>query len=203
MLQLMKTHLAGYEPLQNIILMYCLGTETAVIMKPLCFIAEDKRQSESNDQATAWRYYKPEIELTESRNLIRSFLGWVISEEYKGFKIKDPIVRENQFHQVKLYYKTQFNIRQLELKAEETNGTPSGIVIRKYMKSWHKKGLTLMDNESMWAKFSGGVLLKKNKERFTTKEMNKEVCEDLTKAMNELNTMKKLEYRRRLLEMYS
>jgi len=135
-IQSMKTLLAGYEPLQNIILIYCLGTETAVIMKPLCRIAEDKRQSEPNDEATAWRYYKPDIELTESRNLIRSFLGWIISEEHKGFKIKDPIVRENQYRQVKLYYKTQFNVRQLELKAEETNGTPSGIAVKTYMKSW-------------------------------------------------------------------
>ena len=189
MLQSMKIYLAGYEPLQNIILMYCLGTPTATVMKPLCNLAKEKRQQKehSEDEATAWRYYNPEVKSTNTMKKNWSFLGWTITEEIRGFKIQDTDTRRNHADNVERFYKTNLNIKLHELAIKETNGTPTGIIVRKYMTNLFGRGFKLMENETMWARFSCGELLCFKRRPLTIVRVNNsEVLDDLNKAMKEI-----------------
>ena len=95
MLQSMISQLDGLKPLQNKILMYCLGSPSAAIMKPLCAQIKAKRRDE-DDEATAFRYYKAIIKSSKPRKHVRSYLGWVVTEELKLIKNQDLNLREDQ-----------------------------------------------------------------------------------------------------------
>ena len=45
----MINQLDGFNPLQNKILMYCLGSPSASVMKPLCVRVEAKRQEQTDE----------------------------------------------------------------------------------------------------------------------------------------------------------
>lgn len=188
MLQSMKIHLVGNEPLQNIILMYCLGTPTANAMKPICELAKKKRQQKehSEDEATAWRYYKPEVKSNKPTKLVRSYLGWTITEEIKGFKIQDPDLKAQQEVIVKRMSDAYLEDKLDELNTEEKNGTPTAIIVKKYMNIVLRRGVSLMKNETMWAKFSCGEILSYSGLPLTVSEVKPEVLDDLNNALKEL-----------------
>ena len=188
MIQSMKIHLAGNEPLQNMILMYCLGTPTANAMKTICEVAKEKRQQKehSEDEATAWRYYNPEVISKKRRKLVRSYLGWTITEEVKGFKIQDPYLKAQQEEIVKKMSDAYLDSKLDELNTEEQNGTPTAIIVKKYMITVFRRGVSLMKNETMWAKFSCGEILSYSGRPLTVSEVKPEVLDDLNNALKEL-----------------
>lgn len=188
MLQSMKIHLAGNEPLQNIILMYCLGSPTATAMKPICELSEEKRQQkvDSEDEATAWRYYNPEIKPNKKFKRFWTFLGWIVGQEVNGFKIQDPDLKRLRADEIERFYKSKLENKIHELATKEENGTPTGIIIRKYMTNLFGHGFRLMENETMWARFSCGELLSRpTRQPLTVKQVKPEVLNDLNKAMKE------------------
>lgn len=192
MLQSMIKELDGLKPLQIKILMYCLGTPSAEIMKQLCAQIEAKRRDqddEDENKVTAFRYYTPEIKSKPRR--IRSYLGWAVTEEVKLFKLQDPDLRAEQEEVVKRCFDTCFDIKLSDLTEREENGTPTGIIMRKYMKNLFKQGYTKLENETLWAKFSHGELINGyNRTPLTIRQIKPEVLAELTNALNEMNELR-------------
>ena len=192
MLQSMINHLAGLYPLQNKILMYCLGTPSAEIMKPLCLQIEAKRRDqddEDENKMTAFRYYQPEIK--SKPKCIRSFLGWAVTEEAKLFKLRDPDLRAEQEQVVKKCFETCFEFKLEDLTEKEENGTPTGVIMRRYIKDLLKKGYTKLENETLWAKFSHGELINGyNRRPLTIRQIKPDVLAELTNALNEMTALR-------------
>ena len=189
----MINQLSGFYPLQNKILMYCLGTPSAAIMKPLCAQIEAKRRDqddEDENKVTAFRYYKAVIKSSKPRS-IRSYLGWAVTEEVKMFKLQDPDLRAEQEEVVKRCFNTCFDIKLSDLTEREENGTPTGIIMRKYMKNLFKQGYTKLENETLWAKFSSGELINGyNRRPLTINQIKPEVLAELTNALNEMTELR-------------
>jgi len=193
MLQSMIKELDGLKPLQNKILMYCLGTPSAAIMKPLCAQIEAKRRDQDDkdeNKVTAFRYYKAEIKSTKLRT-IRSYLGWAVTEEVKLFKLQDPDLRAEQERIVKRCFDTSFDIKLSDLTEKEENGTPTGVIMRKYIKDLLRKGYTKLENETLWAKFSFGELINGyNRRPLTIRQIKPEVLAELTEALEEMTELR-------------
>jgi hypothetical protein len=192
----MITELNGFNPLQNKILMYCLGSPSAVSMKTLCAQVGAKRRDqddEDENKMTAFRYYKAEIKSSKLRKQVRSYLGWVVTEELKLIKNQDPDLRADQERIVKTISKTYLNIRLCALTDEEENGTPTGVIMRKYIKNLLKKGYILLKNDTLWAKFSLGELISGyTREPLTIRQVKPEVYAELTKALDELSELRSI-----------
>ena len=192
MLQSMINHLAGLYPLQNKILMYCLGTPSAEIMKPLCLQIEAKRRDqddEDENKITAFRYYQSRIK--PKPKCIRSFLGWAVTEEAKLFKLRDPDLRADQEQVVKRCFETCFEFKLEDLTEKEENGTPTGVIMRGYIKDLSRRGYTKLENETLWAKFSHGELINGyNRRPLTIRQIKPDVLAELTNALNEMTTLR-------------
>ena len=193
MLQSMIKELDGLKPLQIKILMYCLGTPSAAAMKLLCAQIEAKRRDEDDkdeNKVTAFRYYTPEIKSSKPRR-IRSYLGWAVTEEVKLFKLQDPDLRAEQEEVVKRCFNTCFDINISDLTEREENGTPTSVIMRKYMKNLFKQGYTKLENETLWAKFSCGELINGyNRRPLTIRQIKPEVLAELTSALNEMTELR-------------
>jgi hypothetical protein len=197
----MIIQLDGFNPLQNKILMYCLDTPTASIMKPLCARVEAKRQEQANEdedenEVTAWRYKESTGNANfygrqNRANSFGSILGLYVIEELQTMKEQDPILKQERIQKQKRLLQTLINIKQLELSQKEKNGTPTGVIMRKRMTNFFDNGYTLLENETMWAKFSFGEICGSNG-RSMVNLLHPEVKADLTKALNEL----KAEYKK-------
>lgn len=198
MLQSMMNQLAGYEPLQNKILMYCLGSPSASLMKPLCARVEAKRQEQANEdenEVTVWRYRESNYrESTRNvdfygrqnrANSYGSILGLYVITELQTIKEQDPILKQERAQKQQILLKTLMTIKQLELRQKEKNGTPTGVIMRKSMTNFFDRGYTLLENETMWAKFSFGEICGRNGKSMVHL-LQPEVRADLTKAFNEL-----------------
>ncbi len=192
MLQSMITQLDGFNPLQNKILMYCLGSPSASVMKPLCVRLEAKRQErEDENEVTAWRYYNKKfktVKLFGIQNRFGSFLGLCVIEELRMIKEQDPILKAEGVQQQKRLLQTLVEIKHLELNYKEENGTPTGIIMREYMTNLFDRGLKLMENETMWARFSCGQLSSIQSKPLL---LQPEVRVELTKAIDEKNAIYK------------
>jgi len=188
----MITQLDGLKPLQNKIFMYCLGSPTAPVMKPLCVQIEAKRQEQTDEdenEVTAWRYYNKKfktVNLQGRYNRFGSLWGLCVIEELRMMKEQDPILKEEWVQQQKRLFKTLVEIKHLELNHKEENGTPTGIIMRKYMTNLFDRGLKLMENETMWARFSYSQL---STMRSKPLLLHPEVRIELTKALNEKNAI--------------
>jgi len=193
MLQSMIKELDGLKPLQIKILMYCLGTPTAAAMKLLCAQIEAKRRDEDDkdeNKVTAFRYYTPEIKSSKPRR-IRSYLGWAVTEEVKMFKLQDPDLRAEQEEIVKRCFNTCFDIKLSDLTEKEENGTPTGVIMRGYIKDLSRKGYTKLENETLWAKFSCGELINGYTRRpLTIRQIKPDVLAELIKALNEMTELR-------------
>jgi hypothetical protein len=118
--------LAGFQPLQNKILMYCLGSPSASIMKPVCVRVEAKKQEklDTEDEATAWRYKESVKNFNaygryKRPNTFGSFLGLCIIEELRMIREQDPILKAEGERQLKRLLQTLIEIKQFELRVEE------------------------------------------------------------------------------------
>jgi len=194
MLQSMIKELNGLKPLQNKILMYCLGTPSAAIMNPLCAQIEAKRRDQDDkdeNKVTAFRYYTPEIKSSKPRKYIRSYLGRAVTEEVKLFKLQDPDLRAEQERIVQMCFEAYLDNRLDILTKKEENGTPTGIIMRKYIRGLFNQGYTMLENETLWAKFSLGELINGyNRRPLTIRQIKPEVLAELTKALEEMTELR-------------
>ena len=190
----MINQLDGFNPLQNKILMYCLGTPSASLMKPLCVQLEAKRQEQEDkdeNEVTAWRYYNKKFKNVNQYgkyNRFGSLWGLCVIEELRMMKEQDPILKAEGVQQQKRLLKTLVEIRNLELNRNEQNGTPTGIIMRKYMTNLFDRGLKLMENETMWARFSFSYNQLSSRQSKPLL-LQPEVRVELTKALNEKNAI--------------
>jgi hypothetical protein len=190
----MSTQLAGYEPLQNKILMYCLGTPTAAVMKPIVSLVEQHKSAEMDLSCeTAWRYYSPKKDGAETalkKARMYSFSTYIVNKEMDIARLEmpgsNPEAKEEAIEEFVLAKKTLLQILYHKSTKKETdNGTPTGIIMRKYMYNLFRKGLKLRGNETMWARFSFGEILSCERQPMTTLQLKPEVLCDLTKAMKQ------------------
>jgi hypothetical protein len=128
-------------------------------------------------------------------NRFGSFLGYCVIEELRMMKEQDPTLRAERIQTQKRLLQTLVEIRHLELNRNEENGTPTGIIMREYMTNLFDIGLKLMENETMWAKFSCGQLscgqLSARRSKSLEELLQPEVRVELTKALNERNAIYK------------
>lgn len=152
MLSLINTHLNGFEPLQIKIFMYCLGSSSACIMKPVVSFVEEKRQENSGDHITAWRFYKP---VKEFHSKIYTFTSYIIRCEIEVARIEDGNSRKKEALENLEYAKQMmFDMKYNKLANKETeNGTPTGIIMRKYINNLFSRGLHLDGNETLYGRF--------------------------------------------------
>ena len=186
MLLLINTHLNGFEPLQIKILMYCLGSPSANVMKPVVSIVEEKRQEnqeKSDDQITAWRFYKPAKEFDSK---IFTFSSYIIRCEIEVIKIEDGNPRKEEALENLGYAKQMmFDMKYNKLTTKDTeNGTPTGIIMRKYVANLVKKGFILEGNQTMWGRFSCGEI--KSMRKNGPLILQKNVRADLEEAMSRI-----------------
>ncbi len=118
--------LAGVQPLQNKILMYCLGSPSASVMKPVCARVEAKRQAklDTEDEATAWRYKESAKNNNaygryKRPNTFGSFLGLCVIEELRIIKEQDPTLKAEGGRQLKRLLQTLIEIKQFELRVNK------------------------------------------------------------------------------------
>ena len=182
MLALMIDKLAGFEPLQRKILLYCFETPTATAIKTVIEERILKKQNkEDQNNATLWRHF--------NTNFNAKF------NEYRGH-INTVVYMELQFAK-KMYIDHSLLLRLERLKKavvkhsyyllsarESVHGTPSCVCIRSYMLNLFIRGIQLRDHETLWAKFSYGEIRDRHRNAMI-KLLCHTVKNDLTNAMKE------------------
>jgi hypothetical protein len=139
MISLINTHLNGFAPLQNKILMYCLGSPSAIAMAPVLAIVEEKKQelnARPLDQITAWRFYKPNKKISTKISMRRhTFTSYVITCELEVAKLTDSKMTNAEDNYI-YASKRMFEKKQFELTCKETEaGTPTAIIMRDYFEA--------------------------------------------------------------------
>ncbi len=129
----MIIQLDGLNALQNKILMYCLGSPCATIMKPVCALVEDKDDSNANE-ATAFRYYNAPHGNKNRYSKCGTSLGLCVIEDLRMIKEKKSILKVLSIQIVDNLYKNHFRIKQIELTKKEENGTPTAVIMRNYIR---------------------------------------------------------------------
>jgi len=185
--------LAGYEPLQRKILLYCFETPTATAIKTVITIFEKrpaflkKRNKEDQHNATLWRYYNETFNavLCECRGHNRNLVAYVELKFVKEIQLNNAtLLKFEQLQKIALSNKYY-----LLSVPESVHGTPSCICIRNYISSLFMRGIQVRDYETLWAKFAYGEI--RNKERNSISHLLcPTVKNDLTIAMKEIKRMK-------------
>ena len=183
MLALMIEKLAGFEPLQRKILLYCFETPTSTAIKPVITVFEERRKSEKDqNNATLWRYYNENFNavLRECREDIRNLVAYVELKFAKEMQLNNAkLLKFEELQKIALSNKYY-----LLSAPESVHGTPSCICIRNYMISLFMRGIQFRDHETLWGKFSYGEI--RNRHR---NNMSHLLCptvkNDLTNAMKE------------------
>jgi hypothetical protein len=117
--------------LQNKILMYCLGSPCATIMKPICALVKD---NSNVHEATAFRYYNAPHGNKNRYKKCGTPLGLCVIEDLRMIKEKNSILKVLSIQIVENLYKNQFLQKHTELTKKEENGTPTGIIMRNYIR---------------------------------------------------------------------
>ena len=125
--------LDGLKPLQIKILMYCLGNLCATIMKPVCALVKDKDNSDANE-ATAFRYYNATHGNKNRYRRCKTALAFCVIEDLRMIKEQKSILKVLGIRTVENLYKNQFLQKYTELNKKEENGTPTGIIMRNYIR---------------------------------------------------------------------
>ena len=129
----MIKELDGLKPLQNKILMYCLDSPCATIMKPVCALVKDKENSDTNE-ATAFRYYKAPFGNKNRYRKCGTPLALCVIEDLRMIKEQKSILKVLGIRTVENLYKNQFLQKHRELTKKEENGTPTGVIMRNYIR---------------------------------------------------------------------
>ncbi len=200
MIQSMITYLDGFGPLQNKILLYCLGTDTAAIMQPIVAQMEQRRiATEDINCETAWRCIKQKpdtvnIALKKARGY--TFQTYLASMEMLLARLEmpdsDPTEKEVIEHHVNLAKHRQFTVINSRLTSPDIHCTPTGNLIRKYVSYLLMRGIHLKGNETLWARFSDEEVIFYSV--CLEDKVNPRVLEDLNQALQK----RKEEYENRI-----
>ena len=164
MLQLMKKHLEGFEPIQRKILLYCFCTETASIMKPMCAQVESEIQANPEipiHMFTIWHLLMlpkniyANIYKNPKKMEMMNTQGYVVYRELlvARMQLNDELLRDA----LRLLTQIQeiwFEQKYMILTRAEENGTPTGIIMRQYIRSLSRRGLVFLQHESIWKRTS-------------------------------------------------
>lgn len=187
MLALMMEKLAGFEPLQRKILLYCFETPTSTAMKTVITVFEErpeflkKQNNEDKNNATLWRYYNEKF-----NGYYHISCGPRYTIVYSELKFaKDLIIDHSLMLNLERLKKKYLSNNYYLLSAPESvHGTPSCICIRNYMISLFMRGIQFRDHETLWAKFSYGEIRDRHRNAMI-KLLCHTVKNDLTNAMKE------------------
>jgi len=175
------TKLDGLKPLQIKILMYCLGTDTADIMRP---IVKSIIQENPDKPITAWNYYMPQKYTYSSvykKANMPNYGGYIVNHELRLARNTEDKEFEQQLNKLK---SAQLRLKYTILNDKETiHGTPTCIIIRNYMTKLSRQGIKLREERTLWALHSYGQLLDKYRKPMT--HLLKSVESDLFIAFDE------------------
>ncbi len=185
----MITYLDGFAPLQNKILLYCLGSNTASIMQPIVAQMEERRLTTKDINCeTAWRCItqKPDtvnIALKKAKGY--TYKTYLASMEMLLARLEmpdsDPTEKTVIEHHVNLAKHRQFTTINSRLTSPDIHCTPTGGVIRKYVSYLLMRGIHLKGNETLWARFSGEEVIFYSV--CPEDKVNPRVLEDLNQAL--------------------
>jgi hypothetical protein len=157
MLQLMIKRLDGFAPLQRKILLYCFCTETALIMKPMCAQVEAEIQANPEipiHMFTVWHMTVPSQNIYSNIYKNPKMMGLINTQGYVVYRellvARTPLSREEALSVLEYIQEIWFEQRYMLLTRVEENGTPTGIIMRQYIRSLNRKGLMFLQNESIW-----------------------------------------------------
>jgi hypothetical protein len=168
MLQLMKKHLEGFEPIQRKILLYCFCTETASIMKPMCAQVESEIQANPEipiHMFTIWHLLMlpkniyANIYKNPKKMEMMNTQGYVVYRELLVARISldlisKPIIGREPLRLLAQIQEIWFEQRYALLTRAEENGTPTGIIMRQYIRSLSRRDILFLQDESIWKRTS-------------------------------------------------
>ncbi len=186
----MITYLDGFAPLQNKILLYCLSSNTAAIMKPIVTQMEERRETAKDINCeTAWRCIEEtpdSIDVAIKKAQGFTFMTHVVSLEMELARLEIPgsnLTKKNEIDiNLRMAKRSLFGIIYNRLSSPDKYGTPTGNLMRKYMSNLFMRGLYLRGNETMWCRFSDYTVLYRNRDPITNTN-NPRILEDLNQAL--------------------
>jgi hypothetical protein len=164
----MKRHLEGFEPIQRKILLYCFCTETALIMKPMCAKVEAEIQANPEipiHMFTIWHLLMlpkniySNIYKNSKKMELMNTQGYVVYRELLVARIPldlicKPIISREPLRLLSQIQEIWFEQRYMLLTRAEENGTPTGIIMRQYIRSLSRRALVFLQHESIWKRTS-------------------------------------------------
>lgn len=176
MLAMMQHALAGEIHLQRKILVYCLGTPSAAAMRQIAEETEEKRRNAPEyllDHITAWRDSpilvapkKFEYEFRRAREY--TFNAYIVDRELivakRWFMTENAPERVDAIKNLMEAMQVKLDGLVSRLTAKETNGTPSGVCLRRYLDRLREHGFTMLDTQTFWSKKTYDCVLRDAKD---------------------------------------
>jgi hypothetical protein len=184
----MMRELDGLKPLQIKILMYCLGTDTADIMRPIVNKIKEIIQKKPDNLITVWNYYmspKNYYSSAYKKAIMINMGGYIVHRELQIARYNsDCDLKKECERQLNTIKSAHLRIKYTRLADKEMiHGTPTCIIMRNYIAKLLRQGVNLREDETLWAKYSYGQLLNKYRKPMTN--IPRSIQNDLFKAMDE------------------
>ncbi len=180
--------LDGLRPLQIKILMYCLGTDTADIMRPIVNKIKEIIQENPDNPITAWNYHmspKNYYSSVYKKAIMVNMGGYIVHRELGIARYTtDCDLKKESERQLNTIKSADLRLKHTRLSDKEMiHGTPTAIIIRNHMAKLLRQGMNLREDETLWAMYSYGQLLDKYRNPMT--KLPRSIQNDLFKAMDE------------------
>jgi hypothetical protein len=180
--------LDGLKPLQIKILMYCLGTDAADIMRPIVNKIKAIMRENPDKPITAWNYYMlPKnyySSVYKKANMV-NLGGYIVNRELTvaRYQVDSDLGRE-ELRRLDTVKRVHLRLKYTRLTDNEMiHGTPTCIIIRNHLVKLLRQGIQLREDETLWAKFSYGQLLDKYRKPMIN--LPRSIQNDLFTAMDE------------------
>jgi hypothetical protein len=182
--------LAGEPHLQRKILTYCLGTPTASVMRQIVEETEEKRRAIpecSIDYITAWRdsrilHPPKKIETALKRAKAYSFNTYIVSKELTVakclFSPEDALELATATKDLEEAKNMKLGCMVSRLNSKETNGTPSGVVLRRHWERLREHGFVMLETQTYWSKEVYDCVMRCS-DGVPLEELGKDVCSPL------------------------
>ena len=176
MLTIMQNALAGVPELQRKILVYCLGTPSAAAMRQIAEETEKKRRNAPeylHDHITAWRdspilVAPKKFEYEFRRARAYTFDAYIVDRELivakRWFMTENAPQRVAAIQDLMKAKQVKLDGFVSRLTAKETNGTPSGVCLRRYLDRLREHGFTILDAQTFWSKKTHDCVLRDAKD---------------------------------------
>ena len=184
----MIKELDGLKPLQIKILMYCLGTDTADIMRNIVNKIKEIIQENPDNPITAWNYHMSPKNYYSSvykkANMV-NLGGYIVHRELQIARYKaDCDLKKECERQLATIKSAHLRLKYTRLADKEMiHGTSTAIIMRNYITKLLRQGVILREDETLWAMYSYGQLLDKYRKPMT--KLSISIQNDLFNAMDE------------------